>query len=83
MLKADVITVGTVLGEAGHAFFILDLLHALDAYLAGEYRSQVGKHGADRIINPCSGDEKEQERDHRQTAAAHQNHACEDGCGNA
>ena len=76
MLKADVITVGKVFGEAGHAFFILNLLHALNAYLAG-------KHGADRIIKPCSGDKKEQERDHRQTAAAHQNHACEDGCGNA
>ena len=83
MLKADVVAVGIIFGHAGHALFVLDLLHTLDAHLAGENRGHVGKHGADGVIYPGGGDKEHQKRDQRQVAAAHQRYPREDGGGDA
>ena len=83
MLKADVAAVGIIFSHTGHALFVLDLLHTLDAHLAGENRCHVGKHGADGVIYPGGGDKEHQKRDQRQDAAAHQRHPREDGGGDA
>ena len=81
MLKADVVAVGIIFGPTGHALFVLDLLHTLDAHLAGENRGHVGKHGTDGVIYPGGGDKEHQKRDQRQAAAAHQRYSREDGGG--
>ena len=81
MLKADVVAIGIIFGHTGHALFVLNLLHTLDAHLAGEHRGHVGKHGADGVIYTGGGDEEHQKRDQRQIAAAHQRYPREDGGG--
>ena len=83
MLKADVVAVWIIFGQSGHALFVLDFLHTLDAHLAGENCGHVGKHGADGVIYPGGGDKEHQKRDQRQVAAAHECHPREDGGGDA
>ena len=83
MLKADVVAVRIIFGQAGHALFVLDLLHTLDAHLAGENRGHVGKHGSDGVVYTGGGDEEHQKRDQCQVAAAHQRYSREYGGGDA
>ena len=83
VLKADVVAVGIIFGQSGHALFALDLPHTLDAHLAGKNRCHVGKHGADGVIYPGGGDMEHQKRDQRQVAAAHECHPREDSGGDA